>query len=138
MGKIAAMKAEILGRLAKKPETELYPFEKTEMPEGWRGAIEFDYECCIMCSICARVCPAEAIEMKPVSEKKNAPLFYQDRCIYCGQCAESCPKDCITLTKEYETASPKRELMRVDKLKEKRALLEKQEKAKAAKAAEKE
>ena len=132
MGKIAAMKSEILGRLFKKPPTELYPFEKPTMPEGYRGAIEFDWENCKLCGMCARVCPAEAIEMMPVTEKRKAPLFYQDRCIYCGQCAEVCPPKVIFLGKEYETAGTDRKAMRIDHIQQISELQKKKEAAKAA------
>ena len=132
MGKIAAMRSEILGRLFKKPPTELYPFEKTEMPDGLRGAIEFDWEKCKMCGLCAKFCPAEAIKMVPVSETKKAPLFFQDGCIYCGQCAEVCPPKIIVLTKVYETAGPNRQAMRIDHIKEISDLLKKKDAAKAA------
>ena len=136
MGKIAAMKAEILGRLTKKPETELYPFEAPKYPDGLRGTIEFNWKTCMMCGACARYCPAEAIEMVPVSEKRKAPVFYQDRCVYCGQCEEVCPPKAgsIKLTKLIETAGPDRKAMKIDFTKEKTALLKEQEaeKAKAA------
>ncbi|HEQ79303.1 MAG TPA: hypothetical protein ENN76_03450 [Euryarchaeota archaeon] len=75
MSKLVAMKSEILGRIFKKAETEQYPFVKPEMPDNYRGAIEFDWKNCKMCGLCARACPAEAIEMLPVSEKRKAPLF---------------------------------------------------------------
>ena len=44
---------------------------------------------CVRCGICARTCPAHAIEMRP------KPVFDYRRCIRCFCCQEFCPRAAI-------------------------------------------
>lgn len=97
----------LLGRLSKKPVTVLYPYEKLEVPEAFRGKIKFILENCISCGMCAKDCVSAACVMKEIDGKKR-PVFDMDRCVFCGQCAESCPKEAIVMTHEYELAHFKR------------------------------
>lgn len=107
------MAKEVLLHSVKAPATCNYPFEKTEMPEGFRGRMEFDSEKCIGCRICMRDCPTAAVAINKVGEKLFEAEFQLDLCIYCEQCAESCPKDAIRATKEYELAALDRESHRI-------------------------
>jgi formate hydrogenlyase subunit 6/NADH:ubiquinone oxidoreductase subunit I len=101
---IGAMLAELWRHLPKKPATVLYPFERLEIPQDFRGKIVHDAEKCNGCGLCARDCPATACNMIQINEKKKKPIFMLDRCIFCGVCSEVCPKDAITLTKGFELA----------------------------------
>ena len=87
----------------KKSATQKYPFVKASVAEGFRGKQVFDIGKCISCGLCAKDCPANAIEMVEVEGKKR-PLFYLDRCVFCYQCAESCPKNAIQSTSIFELA----------------------------------
>jgi len=49
---------------------------------------------CIYCTLCARKCPAGALEVNR-AEKTWACDY--DKCVGCGACAEACPKKCIIL-----------------------------------------
>jgi len=80
----------------KKPFTQQYPFVKPQAPEGYRGKHIFDPQKCISCGLCARDCPAKAIELVEVSGKRM-PNFFLDRCIFCYLCAEACPRKAIKL-----------------------------------------
>ncbi len=107
------MAKEVLRHSVKTPATCNYPFEKAEMPEGFRGKMAFDSDKCIGCKICVRDCPAAAVTITKVGEKLFEAEFRLDFCIYCEQCAESCPKDAIQATKEFELAALDRKCHKV-------------------------
>ena len=88
----------------KKPFTEQYPFVKVQAPEGYRGRHIFDPEKCISCGLCARDCPAQAIELVEVSGKRM-PKFFLDKCIFCYLCAEGCPREAIKLSANFEMST---------------------------------
>jgi len=99
------MAAEVLRHVLKTPATELYPFVKTEMPLDFRGKMVFIAEKCIGCRLCSRDCPAAALAINKVGDKRFEAVFDLDKCIYCAQCVDSCNKDAILTSKEYELAS---------------------------------
>jgi len=75
--------------------------------EGYRGRLAFDYDKCVGCGLCERVCPANAIEFYPVNvnEKKSKRLvIYLSRCTYCSECVNICNKDALHMTPEFLTA----------------------------------
>jgi formate hydrogenlyase subunit 6/NADH:ubiquinone oxidoreductase subunit I len=69
-----------------------------ETPEGFRGKIKYDYETCIGCELCIKVCPTEAIEFKPEVKKIK---IYLARCCFCAQCNDICPKNCLSMSNEF-------------------------------------
>lgn len=104
----------VLKMLAKKPATVSYPADKAEMPENFRGKLEFDASKCVGCNLCVKDCPAKAIEIEKVGEKQFKARVYLDRCIYCGQCTESCVRKALKCTKCFELAQLKRDKLKVD------------------------
>jgi len=104
MAKKPLMIIEAFNQLFKKPATCKYPFVKCIPAEGFRGKQVFDINLCISCGLCAKDCPAKAIEMVSVEGKKR-PMFLLDRCIFCYQCAESCVKNAIKSTDIFELAT---------------------------------
>lgn len=86
------------GSLFKKPETLLYPFETKPAPAGLKGHIALDADRCILCGICAKTCPADAI----VVEKKERTWSIDPfRCVQCGSCVRACPKTCLVMDPSY-------------------------------------
>jgi len=115
---IGAMVQELMGSLLfRKRATVLYPIERLEPPERFRGRLHYDTSKCTLCGLCARDCPGmvikvvrEKIEKEDGSVERGGHLEWEmDRCIFCGQCAESCPKGAITFSHDFELAQPDRE-----------------------------
>ena len=90
-----------LKSLFKKPETLLYPLETKEPPAGLKGHIVIDVDTCILCSMCAKSCPADAIE---VDKPNRTWSVNQLRCIQCGYCVQVCPKACLAMDPAYSPA----------------------------------
>lgn len=67
-----------------------------------RGRIVFNENTCILCSICARRCPADAITVDRGTGKWELDAF---RCIICGECVAACPKKSITMSNERRHGS---------------------------------
>ncbi len=78
------------------------------VPENFRGTLAYDYENCIGCVMCERICPANAVESYPVMDgekKSKRVVFYLGRCTYCAECVAICPKDVIWMEKTFLNAN---------------------------------
>ncbi len=92
--------------------TRQYPEERFEPNGSYRGrpvlVQEETGERCVACGLCARVCPALAIEVQAAEterEKERYPEKFEInmlRCIYCGFCEEACPEEAIVMSKDYD------------------------------------
>jgi len=98
------MVQSVLGSLFKKPATIGYPFKKFTMPKDFRGQPKFDSDKCTGCRLCIRDCPAQAITITKVGEKKFEASIDLGKCVYCAQCAETCPRKVITISTDFELA----------------------------------
>eukprot|EP00850_Spirogloea_muscicola_P024161 SM000460S16112 [mRNA] locus=s460:772:4658:- [translate_table: standard] len=85
-----------------------YPYEKLIPSERFRGRIHFEFDKCIACEVCVRVCPINLPvvdwEFQKVMKKKQLKSYSIDFgvCIFCGNCVEYCPTNCLSMTEEYE------------------------------------
>ena len=129
MPKAGALVPELFRNLKIRPVTRFYPFEKAEVPEGFRGTPRFKSENCIGCTVCMRDCPSDAIHIEvetlppteapvegqpaPKPRKKITMVLYLDRCVHCERCAEVCPKDAIALDTEFAMAAFSRDALRL-------------------------
>lgn len=97
--KLGAMRRDVLEALFQPPITEKYPFERHDPPERLRGLLTWSGANCTGCGLCAKDCPAVAIEMIVLDRKaKRFVLRYHiDQCTFCGQCVESCRQGCLTM-----------------------------------------
>jgi formate hydrogenlyase subunit 6/NADH:ubiquinone oxidoreductase subunit I len=107
------MVAEVLAHVGKKPATVLYPFEKVEMPDQFRGKIVFISSNCTGCKLCMKDCPAAAISINKVGEKRFEAVFDLDHCIYCAQCVDSCRRGALQTSKTFELAALSRAPLRI-------------------------
>ncbi len=113
MAKPGKMLLTLLQALGLKPATVKYPFVKQQMPENFRGKIAFDYQKCIGCKLCMKDCPADAIKIEKVADKKFEAIFDLDKCIYCAQCVDSCPKKALSATSDFELAQLSRTKLKI-------------------------
>ena len=94
-----------------------YPEERKEIPKRFRGILINDVPRCIVCELCAKVCPVNCIDIKKVrgaDKKFKAEIFDIDlvTCLFCGLCTEACPTECLTMEGGYEgTVFDKKELI---------------------------
>jgi len=69
-----------------------------EVPDGFRGKIQYDKDKCIGCKLCIKVCPSEAIEF---TEENKKIKIYLSRCTFCSQCNDICPVKCLSMSNEF-------------------------------------
>ena len=107
---IAKGMAVTMKNALRRPITTQYPEQKLNISRRTRGnQLVWDKERCIACSMCAKACPVQCIDMV-TSRGQNNKLqvdkmdYDEGLCIFCGLCVEACPKTCLFLTAEYEKA----------------------------------
>lgn len=65
--------------------------------------IILDVDKCVLCALCADVCPVDVISLVPSEEIDPATtgatvlLLDEERCIRCGLCIERCPPDALSM-----------------------------------------
>ncbi|AKQ46058.1 4Fe-4S ferredoxin [Rufibacter radiotolerans] len=94
-----------------------YPYETLPVPENGRYRLHNEIDDCIVCDLCAKICPVDCITIESVKATEDigetsdgtkkrlfAPMFDIDlaKCCYCGLCTTVCPTDCLTMTKVYD------------------------------------
>jgi len=136
---VSPMWRRTVSHIFTKPATTKYPFVKPKLADDFRGKPEWTTKTCNMidlsgtqrelgfdveaflktnCTVCARDCPAGAIQIVEVDGRKR-PQFDFNKCIFCNQCVDSCPRNAIKGTTEYELATTdKKSLVMKPKLRE--------------------
>jgi formate hydrogenlyase subunit 6/NADH:ubiquinone oxidoreductase subunit I len=80
--------------LFRKPYTSRYPFEPRHALPGSRGSLGVVLTDCTYCTLCAKKCPTQAIEVDRAAKRWTIDRL---RCITCSSCVEACPKGCLVL-----------------------------------------
>lgn len=103
-----------LKNLRRGPITLQYPFEKLDLPERSRWAVEPKYfedgsPKCTACMTCVRTCPDYILHLDVTTAEdktKHIEAFTYEvgACMMCGLCVESCPFDAIRMSHDYELA----------------------------------
>ena len=109
---VGVMFKELMSHLFKKPATVLYPLERLEPPERFRGRLIWDDTKCIRCGMCVRDCPSDVLELVErgdgAVDDKGKPardlVAIMSRCNFCGQCSWVCPKDALRFERVFELA----------------------------------
>ncbi len=110
--KLGGMWRDALRGLIQRPVTQKYPFERLAAPERLRSKLQWNLEECTGCGLCAKDCPADAIDVVVLDRKAKRFVFryHVDRCTFCGQCVVSCRKNCLTMPEDdWELAALNRE-----------------------------
>jgi NAD(P)H-quinone oxidoreductase subunit I len=127
-GKEAVQAAKYIGQgmsvtfdhMRRRPVTVQYPYEKLIPSERFRGRIHYEFDKCIACEVCVRVCPINLPivdwEFDKSTKKKVLRNYSIDFgvCIFCGNCVEYCPTNCLSMTEEYELAAYDRHELNYD------------------------
>jgi hydrogenase-4 component H len=96
---------EAIKALIKGPYTSKFPFQPHTPYERFRGKPQFHEEDCVGCGACFQVCPARAISMEDVKNKRILTVNW-DLCIFCGQCQANCiTEKGIVLSSEFDIAT---------------------------------
>ncbi|QEK50552.1 4Fe-4S dicluster domain-containing protein [Pedobacter aquae] len=97
--------------------TVQYPKETIPVPEVGRYQLHVEINDCIVCDLCAKICPVNCIDIEAIKateaigktsdgsvKRLYTPKFDIDmaKCMYCGLCTTVCPTECITMTSEYD------------------------------------
>ncbi|MGK7917492.1 MAG: NAD(P)H-quinone oxidoreductase subunit I [Prochloraceae cyanobacterium] len=106
--------------MRRRPITVQYPYEKLIPSERFRGRIHYEFDKCISCEVCVRVCPINLpvvdweFDKKAKKKKLNHYSIDFGVCIFCGNCVEYCPTNCLSMTEEYELATYDRHELNYD------------------------
>lgn len=84
------------------------PAKKSAKPASDGAAVSGDgdltcADSCVFCGLCAKACPADAIE---VDRKAKSWKVDTDSCVKCGVCIEKCPKDSLSFGGTAAPAAP--------------------------------
>jgi NADH-quinone oxidoreductase subunit I len=95
-----------------------YPHQKLPVPEVGRYQLDVEIDDCIVCDLCAKICPVDCITIESIKSTTGsigetsdgskkllyAPKFDIDmaKCMYCGLCTIVCPTECIIMTNQYD------------------------------------
>jgi NADH-quinone oxidoreductase subunit I len=94
-----------------------YPHQQLPVPEVGRYQLDVEMDDCIVCDLCAKVCPVDCIDIEAIkateaigqtsdgtTKRLYAAKFDIDmaKCMYCGLCTIVCPTECIVMTNTYD------------------------------------
>jgi formate hydrogenlyase subunit 6/NADH:ubiquinone oxidoreductase subunit I/glycine cleavage system H lipoate-binding protein len=89
------------------PATRAYPFEKREPFPRARGHLEIAIDSCSFCGLCAKKCPARAIEVDRANKQWTLLGF---QCIICEACVDVCPKKALEVQNVYRAPQEVKQL----------------------------
>ena len=90
-----------------------YPFTPHDPPPVSRVTIWGDPARAWGCGACAHVCRAGWCAVRDVDQYTRELDFHWRRCPSCGRGGEVCPEGAITMSRQFETATNRREDMEI-------------------------
>ncbi len=106
--RLGGMWRDAITGIMRNPATEKYPFERLKAPDNLRSKLQWNLDECTGCGLCAKDCPADAIDVIVLDRKAKRFVFryFVDHCTFCGQCVVSCRKGCLEMSSdEWELAA---------------------------------
>lgn len=91
-----------LKNLFSKPATRAYPDLPPKSTAATRGSVQIDIDQCVLCGLCMRRCPSEAIK---VDRATKTWTIERMGCVQCGDCLSICPKQCLSMDPKYTPPS---------------------------------
>lgn len=97
-----------LGHLFTKPVT--LPMEPRPAAENYRGFHTNDWDSCVGCATCQKICDNEAIRMVEIPDlpadpitghRARRPAIDYGRCCWCALCVDVCPTGSLSMSREY-------------------------------------
>lgn len=88
----------LVDSLFKKTACRMYPVVPREWEERTRGAVGIDIDGCVLCGMCQRACPTNAIT---VDRKAGTWSIERMNCIQCRGCVDNCPPRCLVMEQKY-------------------------------------
>ena len=88
----------VLKNLFSKPVTKSYPMEPAQFTERTRGHVEINMDACVLCGLCGKKCPSDAIA---VDRSNNTWSISRFDCVQCGHCITVCRKDALKIIPGY-------------------------------------
>src|ERR1700744_6658580 len=95
-----------------------YPKQSLPIPEVGRYQLDVEMDDCIVCDLCAKICPVDCITIESIKSTTGSigetsdgskKLLYaaqfdidMAKCMYCGLCTIVCPTECIVMTNKYD------------------------------------
>lgn len=94
-----------------------YPKQQLPVPEVGRYQLDVEIDDCIVCDLCAKICPVNCIDIESIkatevigktSDGRDKRLYAAKfdidmaKCMYCGLCTIVCPTECIVMTNQYD------------------------------------
>lgn len=95
---------EAFSHLFRRTATVRYPTVVLKPAERFAGRHFLHLDKCIGCFLCAKSCPAKAIEPAELKGRKYPQINY-GKCAFCQICIHVCPRQALKMTGEYELAS---------------------------------
>lgn len=115
--RLGTMLKDVIASIFRRPITQNYPFQREEAPEHLRGKLTWDPSKCTGCSLCAKDCPSNAIEVITIDKAKKQFVvrYHMDRCTFCAQCVQNCRFKCMGMSsKDWEMAALNKEAFTVE------------------------